>query len=543
MIVMKPSVIISCLKAYLHNAYGIDPRSLALLRISVGLVILFDLVQRFRHGTAFYSDAGVLPRRDAMSGISQFRWSVLFANGTSEFINFVFVVGFLAAFAMILGWRTRIATAILWVIVLSLQARNAHLSSGADTLMRVTLFWAMFLPLGRTWSLDEYVSRSDEGESNQSSRFRIVSSIATFGLIFQVACVYLFTAIQKDGPRWREDGTALYYALGARDVSSNLGDWIFRNVPESVLMYLSFGSLLIEFAIPLMLILPLKSGWLRTVGVFLIVSLHVGIGLTLTVGLFPAISIASALGVLPRSFWESMPARLPVWATLGRFGQHLSGSLSAEKLRNPAASTHPAPQTTSLATNTPHDAHVLHFLHAPPNSRSQMSSLFGNVGAALAIVVVLAWNIQSVSGYSTTPTMRQAAIGTGLYQNWSMFAPGPQSATIWFVVEGTLESGEKVDLLIPMYDDDVSLRQSVVWDQSDDLVLKDKYWRKYFQAIRGNKTHSQRFAAYTCRTWNADNTGGERLESLTLTRGVSPTKTNGERADPTFDELGSWNCT
>lgn len=535
----KLTMIISWSHSRLHKISCIDARSLALFRVALGIVVLLDLVQRSKHALTHYSDAGVYSRTDAFASLDPFRWSILFANGTARFAEMVFWVGIIATIAMILGWKTRLATILVWVIVVSVQTRNSHLNSGADTLIRLSLFWGMLLPLGTVWSLDHFAARPDRRVANGSVRSTSISSVATLGLILQVASVYLFTAILKDGPRWREDGSALYFALGARDVSSDVGDWIFRTAPDTLLATLTFGSLIGEFAVPLMLLLPIRSGWLRTLGVFLIVSLHLAIITTMTVGLFPLISIASAIALLPTWFWDTLVARvhLPVW--LSRAKLKVVGVGFAERSSDPVPSLSRNGAGFGVATGNRN----LHFILSPRPSRLPFAAIAINLLAAMAILVMLLWNIQTVSSYQVSPEVRRIALSTGLYQTWSMFAPGPQTATIWFVVEGELSSGDKIDLLLPLNSGDLGLRQPVVWDQSGEIQLKDKYWRKYFHAINGRDNDSRKFAAYACRTWNKTHQGDERLRAVRLTRGVSVTQENGMRGAPKYSQMGSWTCT
>lgn len=535
----KLTMIISWLRFRLHKIYCIDARSLALFRIALGIVVLMDLVQRSRHALTHYSDAGVYSRTDAFASLDPFRWSILFANGTARFADMVFWVGIIATIAMILGWKTRLATILVWVIVFSVQMRNSHLNSGADTMIRISLFWSMLLPLGSVWSLDHFFARPSSESGEKTGRSTSIASIATLGLLLQVASVYLFTAILKDGPRWREDGSALYFALGARDVTSDFGDWIFRTAPEPLLTTFTFGSLMVEFAVPLMLLLPMRSGWLRTFGVFLVVLLHLGILTTMTVGLFPLVSIASAVALLPPWFWDTLVARvrLPDWVS--RVKLKAAGIGFAERTSDPVL----APPVDAAAFSVSGGSQNLHFVHSPRPNRIPFASIACNLLAAMAIVVMLMWNIQTVSSYQVTPEIRRIALSTGLYQNWSMFAPGPQTATVWFVVEGELVSGEKIDLLLPLDSGNIGLRQPVVWDQSGEIELKDKYWRKYFHAINGRDNDSRKFAAYACRTWNTSNQGDDRLQSVRLFRGLAVTQDDGERGDPKFSQMGSWTCT
>lgn len=200
--------ILSRVRAYLHKCYGLDARSLALFRILVAAVLLADLFLRLQHATSFYTDAGAFPRRLAIPILNSDRLSLLFASGSSWFVILILLVGIVAALFMMIGHHTRLATIVLWIVVVSVQARNNHLLSGADTLMRVTLFWSMFLPLGLRWSID--ARRRVPAVAPEYKSPSVVSSVATVGLIGQAACLYLFTAIQKSGPKWHEEGTAVY---------------------------------------------------------------------------------------------------------------------------------------------------------------------------------------------------------------------------------------------------------------------------------------------------------------------------------------------
>src|SRR5215210_4692651 len=126
---------------------------------------------------------------------------------------------------MLVGYRTRPMTILVWVLVLSIQNRNPLVLSGGDSLLRLLLFWAMFLPLGAYWSVDRALK---DATTRLSTRFL---SLATVGLFMQIAFVYWFTAALKSGPEWRVDGTALYYALSLDQLSTSVGQYLL-NFPE-----------------------------------------------------------------------------------------------------------------------------------------------------------------------------------------------------------------------------------------------------------------------------------------------------------------------
>lgn len=537
--VMKLTPSITRAFRHLSEYCRVDIRSLALFRILLGLVVLADLIQRVQQSTVFHSDAGVLPRRLAIPVLSAERWSLLFLNGTPGFSAAFITVGIVLAIAMVLGYRTRIVTIALWVVVVSVQARNNHLLSGADTLIRLSMFWAMWLPLGAAWSIDRV--GAEARSMPPTPRAHSISSAASFAIILQCAFVYLFTALQKDGDRWREDSTALYYALGARDLTRDSGEWLFQNAPAWFFSFFTTGTMLMEFAVPILLLLPIRTAFLRTVAVLLVVMLHTGIGLTMEVGLFPLISIASISVVLPSQFWESLSRSRIVSTAIASLRFKLRNVLPVG-----AASVLSETRPNSLRSESPsEETHpsAVHFLYSGPGSAQGLRSIAINFAVVLSIVLMFCWNLTTVSSYTMPEPLRQAAVATGTYQNWSMFSPNPQMSTVWFVASGNLQSGEEVDILTPIRREDVSLRLPVVMDQSEHIQNHDKYWRKYFHAIYKRDADTLAFAAYACRTWNADNSGEDRLKTVTLTRGYSQTLTNSERADPVLEVVGSWDCT
>ena len=142
--------------------FGIDVRSLAVFRIGLGALLLADLAVRTTDLEAHYSDLGVLPRdflSETMRGT--WKWSLHIAHGSSLFQAMLFLVAAIAAFALMLGYRSRLASVVSWVLLFSLQTRNPLVNNGGDMLLRALLFWAMFLPLDQCWSLKPNAAHSN----------------------------------------------------------------------------------------------------------------------------------------------------------------------------------------------------------------------------------------------------------------------------------------------------------------------------------------------------------------------------------------------
>jgi hypothetical protein len=75
-------------------------------------------------------------------------------NGMPFFQALLFGVAALAALGLLVGYRTRLMTIVVWVLLLSLHMRNPLVNGAESPMLRMLLFWGMLLPLGAYWSVD-----------------------------------------------------------------------------------------------------------------------------------------------------------------------------------------------------------------------------------------------------------------------------------------------------------------------------------------------------------------------------------------------------
>lgn len=439
----------------LRRRFGIDTRSLAAFRIALGALLLADLLLRSRDLVAFYTDFGVLPRAALVSTFSSLHGlSVHAVSGEAwvQAVLFLLAGGFAAA--LLVGYRTPLATVASWLLLLSLQSRNPLVLNSGDTLLNALLLWGIFLPLGERWSVDSL--RSDR------RRPRVVG-VATAALLLQVVLVYSTNAAFKlSGDLWRR-GEAIHYVFSLDQFTVLLGD-VIAAYPTllSVLGHVWFGMLLLS---PLLILLTnaLRGGF-----ALLFVGMHLGMLLTMQLGLFPLISAAGLLPFLPGAVWEVLPSP-PVryletafvrWrATLGAAGS--------------ATTSRTAPS-------------------GPDGLRRVATTL---LPAVLLALVVLS-NVQSL-GYDVVPDGADPALEpTPIDQRWSMFAPDPLRTDVWYVVPGRLRNGSRVDALH---------RSRVRWDRPPDIAsaYPNARWRKYLSSLRRRDSeHRSQFGDYLCRRWN-----------------------------------------
>ncbi len=470
----------------LREAVSIDLRSLALFRIAVSLVVLDDLVSRAVDTTAHYTDAGVLPRIDLIRldpGVP----SLHLALGSTWFAGMMFAVQGLFAVMLLLGYRTRLATVVSWVLMLSLHHRNPYVLQAGDVLLRLLLFWSMFLPLGARWSLDAKAGTDLCPDASLNNRFLSIASVA---LLVQVCLVYMVGAVLKWHPVWRE-GHAVWYAMHLDLFATSWGVWLReQSWGASVMRGLTWWTLGLEFFGPLLAFVPWRNGFFRGLTVALFLSLHLGLLVFMMLGQFPYISMAGWLVFVPGAMWDrwrwtaAKPASEPVVAA-GR-GRTLGAFVS---------------------------------------------------GAAF--VYVLLWNLHVLKPHWVDPwapeDWQRPGRLVGLNQKWNMFAPYPSRGDGWFVIPGSLADGSVVDLFTG--------GGPVSWDKPAlvTATLANQNWRKYLFSLtlRGRDAHRQLYARYLAQQWNRWNSGDRRVVSLEVCFMKEFTRPTGP-APPIKTVLATW---
>jgi hypothetical protein len=279
---------------------GLDPRSMALFRVAIATIALYDLGCRFFLIEAFYTDAGVLPRSELKNVLSPWSWSLMRLSGDYWFQAFLFMIAILSALAMLVGYRTRIAIFILWVILCSIHFRLPGSIHGGDNFLRLMLFWSLFVPLNLRFSIDKLQGRTMTVSPHNSLCF----SFGALGLLLQIGFMYFFSAIWKWGPVWHEEGSALYYALSIDMYAKPLGTYLLE-FPQ-LLQLLTFATLIIELLGPLLIFFPFFASAIRFGLVAVFICFHLGIHLTMTLATFPFVCMAAWLILLPRGFWTTL---------------------------------------------------------------------------------------------------------------------------------------------------------------------------------------------------------------------------------------------
>lgn len=384
------------------SALGLDPRSLAAFRVGLGVLLLLDLAGRLPDLEAHLSDSGVLPRATLAEWTD---WSTICVHAASGSVLWQGVLATAAAgaaLALILGWRTRAATAASWFLLASLHARNPAVLHGGDALLRVLLFWSLFVPLGRVASLDR-LRRADPGAPHGA-----VLSAGTVGMAFQISSVYWFSGLHKLHPVWWENGTAIEMALRLDQLSTRWGRSLLA-LPDGLLVFASRATLVLELAGPLLVWIPFSTARLRGLAVALFVGFHLlGLAPALHLGLFPWVCAVAWTVFLPAGFWEEIG-----W----RFASDASSSEPSDR--------------------------------PPPPLRGLGHAVAPTIAVA-ALVTILLWNLRTLDHDRWSTWLPDSADPiveiAGLHQLWTLFAPTPSRTDGWFSMPGTFADGTELDV-------------------------------------------------------------------------------------------------
>ena len=497
----KSEPVFSRLSAHLFpRLFSIDGRSLAAFRIGVGALVLVDLWTRSTAIEQHYTDAGVLPREayTRLLSVSDWQWSIHFLTGDVAGQSTLFLLAAAAAFALIAGYRTRAASILSWALLVSLQTRNPMLLYGADQLLRLLLFWSMFLPLGSMWLLDR--RRTDSNTDGMRDL-----SIASAALLLQPCVMYLFSGLLKWNTSW-ESGNALGYALSADMYVTPLGQML-ASFPTIVAM---LGALVpwIEILAPVGLFMPWSTAAFRTITLAFLVVFHAAIAATLHTGLFPLVVFVSLVPFVPALVWDRLG--------IGR--------------------TDVAPLRTGNVAE-------------PPRRISRMarqSSLVLQASVAALVLYGLAWNVVGINvhdyaarnaltwmkewwseGRSGVPlSFRDYAVErrmgpfgwigrvTGLHQRWDMFERAGPEMRGWPLVVGTLTDGQKVNVLGA----DVAGKAGARIPPEAPLAFyPGTRWLVYFTYLRtsGTKAARELLPAVVTRDWER-RYPGKQIDSMQI---------------------------
>jgi hypothetical protein len=267
----------------------------AALRIAVGIVLLFDILVLYLpnlqtyYGTGGFGDPAVSA---PVFALPSWRWSLLRVLPATWGPQVLLGVWVLAALALVLGYRPRLAAFAAWMLAVSFAHSNLAMHNGGDQLKLIVLLMLVFLPSDGCWAIRRHPAA------------RIVNGPVFIHpwplrlLMIQLALMYFMNGYYKAlGPAWR-DGSVMYYVANNPSWAHFSPDYL--PLPEGALRLLALVTLFWELFFPLLVLMPITRKPTLWIGVLF----HVGTLIHLEVGLFPLYALCY---YVPLVNWKRTP--------------------------------------------------------------------------------------------------------------------------------------------------------------------------------------------------------------------------------------------
>lgn len=466
------------MRKQLLDMFRLDLRLLGIFRILVALLVIVDTINRSFDLTVFYTDIGVLPRSTLLEHDWN-GWNFSINMVTGSYGGQVFLFGLMILFAVMVmvGYRTKLFLILLYLFIISIQTRNPQIVHSGDAILKLLVFYAIFLPVNARYAIDKF-------HPSSLPKLGRVLSIATIVYLLQVVFVYVFAAIAKTGIEWA-DGTAVYYVM-------NLD--MFTKPPAKLLLpftglteLLTYGTYYLEKYGFILLFIPFAWKYFRTAGVLLFMSLHVGFFFFMILGNFPWAALIMWFVVLPPMVADVIETKGKQWGLYDRL------SAGRNFLRE------------QLQQSTWH-------LFIPERSYRPLGWI-PSIFLGFVFTGIFLWNTDRLDILKSPPFFKSLVRTTATYQGWSMFAPGIFREDGWFVMDAQIKSGAHIDIL--------NDREEVIYEKP--VVVSDTYINERWQAYLFNrkseddKSFLRAWGSYYCRCWNDKHKNTpQELESFSI---------------------------
>jgi len=492
---------------WVRSRFTVDTRSLAVLRVALGLLLLIDLVHRTEDMVLFYTDDGAYPLAAYEATYTYYNeYSLHALSGDLWFQQLLFVVAGLFALAFLVGYRTRLAGAVSLALLVSLHARNPAVLNGGDILFRVLLFVSLVTPLGERWSVDAL---------RRSSARTDVAGVGTAALLVQPVVVFTSNAVLKHrGDHWYA-GEAVEIALANDAMTKFLGN-VLVDFPTLLTVFNYAWVTLLAGSVVFLLV---AGGRLRALALLAYVSMFAGMLLTMAVGLFPLVLTAAVVPYLTAPFWDALARRVPDGA-----GARVPSAARLGPLGRP-------PLERRLLDALCERGHATTASYAASVARSTMT-----VAGVLVLAWILVFAVADVSHFEVPDSLDNAHLDQ---QDWGLYAPDPSKTYSWYVVAADLEDGSSVDVLHG---------GPAEMDRPPDAskTYPNFRHRKFMRLVRHsgapgtNDTVAESFAGWACRRANA--THDARVERVTVYQFVQASPIDGEHEEPTRNTVIERDC-
>ena len=274
--------------------------TLGLVRMAFGVVAVVWTLALLPDLRRIFGEQGVAPeypRVDYQWGL--FEW---WSGDTALLIGWAVLL--VASLAMVVGWHSRIAAALVFVLMLSFVRRGHYVFNAGDTILVVVAMVLALSCCGAALSLDQRRRAGSFWSARTLARWPVRL------LQVQLSLIYLVSVQAKlsGGKDW-VDGSAAFYTsrTDGRWAWVEVPDWLFGN---AVLVNVAtWTTLVVELSIAVLVWNKRCRFWVLAAGVVL----HLTLMVTMNVAFFSVAMFVLYLAFVPWEFVQSMPSKVRGW--------------------------------------------------------------------------------------------------------------------------------------------------------------------------------------------------------------------------------------
>jgi hypothetical protein len=301
------------------RAFWFRPRpayTLGLVRMAFGALAVAWTFALLPDLYELFGEHGVIPQPPR----ARYEWSVFEVWTGDKALLIGWVVLLVSAIAMTVGWHSRLAAILVFVLIHSFMARDRWVFNAGDALVTLEALFLALSSCGAALSLDQ---RRRTG-SFWSAQCRAPWPIRLMQV--QLSVIYLAAAQSKLAGRAWLDGSAVSYAWRT-DQSWALfpaPQWLTAN---AILVNMAtWGTVLVELAIAILVWNRQWRPWVLSAGVVL----HLMIMVNLSIGFFSLAMFVLYLAFVPWEAVERLPDALKTRLTRLPTFSRRRGALTAE---------------------------------------------------------------------------------------------------------------------------------------------------------------------------------------------------------------------
>jgi hypothetical protein len=297
--------------------------TLGLVRIAFGALMVYVTLDLLPGLPVLFSQKGPVPAQPGTDfhWVQKYQWGIFqyLTSDTAILIGWILLL--LAAVSLLVGWHSRLAAVLVWVLFLSFIRRNPSVFNYGDLVIAITALILALSACGAALSLDQRRRTGRFWSAEHRARWPVRL------MQVELSLIYLFSAQTKLLSDAWNDGSAVSFPW------RTFHDWAIVPVPPWIaenpflVNVATWGTMALEFALALLVWNRRLRYWVLAAGVVM----HVLIWLNLSVWFFGLAMFVLYLAWVPWETVRDMPDWLKgAWSRLRRRGSTSEGAGDAE---------------------------------------------------------------------------------------------------------------------------------------------------------------------------------------------------------------------